>query len=130
MGTNCDPLVTNLLIFCYERDFIISLSDDNQAVISEALNSTSRYLDDLLNIDHPYFEEMVNLIYPTELQLNKADTSDTEALILDFHLSISNGSVSSKTSDKRDDFDFDIVNFPFSDGDLLWSVLFSRHKIC
>ena len=47
--------------------------------IYDAFNSTSRYLDDLLNIDHPYFEQMVCQIYPTELQLNKAISSDTEA---------------------------------------------------
>ena len=58
---------------------------------------------------------MVNHIYPPELQLNKANTSDTEAPFLDLHLSISNGFVSSKSYDKRDDFDFDIVNFPFLD---------------
>ena len=61
---------------------------------------------------------MVNRIYPPELQLNKANTSDTEAPFLDLHLSISNGFVSSKIYDKRDDFDFDIVNFPFLDGDV------------
>ena len=82
-----------------------------------AFNSTSRYLDDLLNIDHPYFEGMVNQIHPPELQLNKANTSDTEAPFLDLYLSISNGFVSSKIYDKRDDFDFDIVNFPFLNGD-------------
>ena len=72
-----------------------------------------RYLDDLLNIDSPYFEGMVNHIYPPELQLNKANTSDTEAPFLDLHLhvSISNRFVLSKIYDKRDDFDFDIVNF-------------------
>ena len=59
---------------------------------------------------------MVNRIYPPELQLNKANTSDTEAPFLDLHLSISNGFVSSKIYDKRDDFD--IVNFPFLDGDV------------
>ena len=84
----------------------------------EAFNSTSRYLDDLLNIDNPYVEGMVNRIYPPELQLNKANTSDTEAPFLDLHLSFSNGFVSSKIYDKRDDFDFDIVNFPFLDGDV------------
>ena len=47
-----------------------SLSDDNQADIIQAFNSTSRYLDDLLDIDNPYFEEMANQIYPPELQLN------------------------------------------------------------
>ena len=58
---------------------------------------------------------MVNQIYPPELQLNKANTSDTETPFLDLHLCISNAFVSSKIYDKRDDFDFDIVNFPFLD---------------
>ena len=57
---------------------------------------------------------MVNQIYPPELKLNKANTSDTESQLLDLHLSTINGFVSSK----RDDFDFDIVNFPFLDGDV------------
>ena len=83
-----------------------------------AFKSTSRYLDDLLNIDNPYFEGMVNRIYPPELQLNKANTSEIEAPFLDLHLSISNGFVSSKIYDKRDNFDFDIVFFPFLDGDV------------
>ena len=61
---------------------------------------------------------MVNQIYPSELQLNKVNTSDTEAPFLDLHLSISNGFVSSKIYDKRDDFDFYIVNVPFLDGDV------------
>ena len=118
MGTNCAPLVADLFLFCYERDFMTSLSDVKQAEIIEAFKSTSRYLDDLLNIANPYFEGMVNRIYPPELQLNKANTSDTEAPFLDLHLSISNGFVSVKIYDKRDDFDFDIVNFPFLDGDV------------
>ena len=118
MGTNCTPLVTDLFLFCYERDFMTSLSDVKQAKIIEAFKSTFRYLDDLLNIDNPYFEGMVNRIYPPELQLNKANTSDTEAPVLDLHLSISNRFVSSKIYDKRDDFDFDIVNFPFFESDV------------
>ena len=60
---------------------------------------------------------MVSQIYPSELQLNKANASDTEAAILDLHLSISNDIVSTKIYDKRYDFDFEIVNFPFLDGD-------------
>ena len=79
MGTNCAPLVADLFLFCYEREFMLSLSDNNQAEIIEAFNSTSRYLDDLLNIDNSYFEQMVGQIYPTELQLNKTNSSDTEA---------------------------------------------------
>ena len=99
-----------------------SLSDVKQAEIIEAFNSTSRYLDDLLNIDNPYFEGMVNRIYPPELQLNKTNTSDTEAPFFDLHLSIWNGFVSSKIYDKRDEFDVDIVNFPFLDGDVPRSI--------
>ena len=117
MGTNCAPLVADLFLFCYERDFMTSLSEVKQAEIIEAFKSTCIYLDDLLNINNPYFEGMVNHIYPPELQLNKANTSDTKAPFLDLHLSISNRFVSSKIYDKRDDFAFDIVNFPFLDGD-------------
>ena len=118
LGTNCAPLVADLFLFCYERDFMLSLSEDNQSDVIEAFNSTSRYLDDLLNIDNNFFDSMVNRIYPSELQLNKANVSDTEASFLDLHLSISDGFVQTKIYDKRDDFDFDIVNFPFLDGDV------------
>ena len=118
MGTNSAPLVAVLFLFCYERDLMKDLSGENQVDVTKAFNSTFRCLDDLLNIDNPYFEGMVNQIYPPELQLNEANTSDTEAPILDLHLPISNGFVSSKIYDKRDDFDFDIVNFPFLDGDV------------
>ena len=90
-----------------------SLNHDNQGDVIEAFNLTSMYLDDLLNIDNPYFEGMVNQIYPPALQLNKANTKDTEA---PFWVYI--GFVSSKIYDKRDNFDFDIVNFPFLDGDV------------
>ena len=83
--------------------------NNNQTDIIEAFNSTSRYLDDLLNIDNPYFEQMIGQIYPTELQLNKANSSNTEAPFLDLNLSITNGIVSSKIYDKRNDFNFDIL---------------------
>ena len=86
-----------------------SLSNDNQVDIIEAFKSTSRYLDKLLDNDNPYFEGKVSHIYPPNLQLNKANTSDTDVPFLDLHLSISYGFVSSKIYDKRNDFDFDIV---------------------
>ena len=69
MDANFAPLVADLFLFCYERDFMKYLSNDKQAYI-KAFNSTSRYLDDLLNIINPYFEGMVNQIYPPELQLH------------------------------------------------------------
>ena len=118
MGTYHAPLVADLFLFCYERDFMLSLSDNNQTDIVEAFNSTSRYLDDLHNIDNPYSEQMVGQIYPTELQLSKANSSDTETPFLDLNLSITNGMVSSKIYDKQNDFNFQIVNFPFLDGEV------------
>ena len=63
-GTNCAPLVAELFLFCCERDLMLSLSDNNQA-----FNSTSRYLNDLLNIDYLYFEQMVG-----QIQLNEANS--------------------------------------------------------
>ena len=68
--------------------FIKSLSRENQADIIEAFNSTSRYLDNLLNNDNIYFGLMVDRIYPTELQLNRANSSDTEAPFLDLNLMV------------------------------------------
>ena len=64
MGTNCAPLVAYLFLFCYEKDFMLSLSDANQSEVIEAFNSTSRYLDDLLNINNNFFDSMINHIYP------------------------------------------------------------------
>ena len=101
------------------------MSCDSLHAWFEAFNSTSRYLDDLLNIDSPYFEQMVGQIYPTELQLNKANSSDTEAPFLDLNLSITNGIVSFKIYDKRDNFNFEIVNFPFLDVDFPRSPSYS-----
>ena len=94
MGTNCcASLLADLFLFCYERDFMLSLSEDNQSDVIEAFSSTSRYLDDLLNIDNNFFDSMVNRIYPSELQFNKANVSDTETSFLDLHFSVSDGFV-------------------------------------
>ena len=79
MGTNYAPLVADLFLFCYERDLMMSLSDDKQADVIDAFNTTSRYLDDISNINNVYFDNMVGHVYPSELQLNKAYTSDREA---------------------------------------------------
>ena len=79
MGTNCAPLAADLFLFCYERDIMLSPSDDNLFEVIEIFNSISWYLDDLLNIDNTLFDSMVNHIYPSELQLNKVNVSDTEA---------------------------------------------------
>ena len=61
MGTNCAPLVADLFLFCYERDFMLSLSDNNQITLLKLLIPPPD-IDDLLNIDNPYFEQMVGQI--------------------------------------------------------------------
>ena len=99
-----------------------SLTKEKRYDLIDAFNSTSRYLDDLLidkiHVDNIHFEHMVHRIYPAALQLNKANASDTEAPFLDLNLSIHNDIVSTKIYDKRDDYNIDIVNFPYLDGDV------------
>ena len=82
MSTNCASLVADLFLFCYKRDFMLSLSGDNKSEGIEAFNCTPRYLNDILNIDNNFFESVVNHIYPSELQLNKVNVSNTEASFL------------------------------------------------
>ena len=85
----------------------MSLSDDKQADIIDAFNTTSRYYDDILNINNVYFDTMV---FKYTL---RAPTSDAKAAFLGLHLSISNDIIYTKIYNKRDDFDIEIVNFPF-----------------
>ena len=100
MGADCALFVADLYCFCYERDLMLSLSEDNQSDANESFNSFSWYLDNILDIDNYFFDSMVNHIYLSELQLNKANVSDTEASVLDLHLSISDGFVKTKIYDK------------------------------
>ena len=116
VGAGCAPLVADLFLFCCGGDFVMSLSDDRQADVVDAFNTTSGCLDDILNINNVCFENVVGRVCPSGLQLGRAGASDTEAAFLDLHLSISNGIVSAKIYDKRDDFDFGVVDFPFLDG--------------
>ena len=99
---------------------MMSLSDDKQADIIDAFNTTSRYLGDILNINNVYFYNMISEIYPLELQLNKVNTSDTNAsfftCICPFLMIL--------FLPKRDDFDFEMINFPFLDGDVPRSTFY------
>ena len=62
MDTNCTPLVADLFLFFYERDFMLYLSEEKQSEVIEGFSSTSRYLDDLLNIDNKYFDGLISQI--------------------------------------------------------------------
>jgi hypothetical protein len=118
MGTNCALLIADLFLYCYERDFMLELSKTKQLDLIQRFNLTSRYIDDILNLDNPYFEQFIHNIYPKELVLNKSCQSNIDAAFLDLHLTINNNMIKTSLYDKRDDFNFEIVNFPFLDGNI------------
>ena len=119
MGTNCAPLLADLFLHTYEYEFIIKkLKVD----ISVALrfNRTFRYIDDLLSINNSNFANFVNEIYPPELELKNTTVCPKETSYLDATINIGEETEAIKTSiyDKRDDFNFKIVNFPYLDSNI------------
>ena len=118
MGTNCAPLIADLFLYCYERDFMSNLQKSKRFDLIDKFNDTSRYLDDIFTIDNPTFAEHIPDIYPRELQLNKANTSDKETSFLDLNIKVIGNDIHTSVYDKRDDFWFIIVNFPWLSGDI------------
>ena len=118
MGTNCTPLIADLCLFGYERDFMSNLHKSKQYDLIDMFNDTSRYLGDIFTIDNPEFEKHIPDIYPTELQLNKANTSDKETSFLDLNIKVIGSNVHTSVYYKRDDFGFPIVNFSWLNGDV------------
>ena len=89
MGTNCAPLIADLLfLYCYESDFMSVLYKSKCHDLIDMFNDTSRYLHDTFTIDNPEFENYIPDIYPAELLLNKANTSDKETSFLDLNIKV------------------------------------------
>ena len=118
MGTNYAPLIADLFLFCYESDFMSNLHKSKPYDLKDMFKDTSRYLDDIFTIDNPEFEKHIPDIYPTELQLNKANTSDKETSFLDKNIKVIGSDVHTSVYEKRDDFGFPNVNFPWLSGDV------------
>ena len=118
MGTNCAPLIADLFLYCYERDFMSDLQKSKRFDLIDMFNDTSRYLDDIFTIDYPEFEKHIPDIYPAELQLIKANTSDKETSFFDLNIKVIGSDIHTSVYDKRDDFGFPIVNFPWLSGDV------------
>ena len=118
MDANCAPLIAVLFLYCYERDFMSNLHKSKQYELIDMFNYPSRYLDDILNVDNPEFEKHIPDIYPTELQLNKANTSDKETSFLDLNIKVIGSDVHTRIYDKCDDFGFPILNCPWLSGDV------------
>ena len=106
------------LLHCYEKDFMSDLQKSKRFDLIDMFNDTSRYLDDIFTIDNPEFEKHISGIYPAELQLNKANTSDKETSFLDLNIKVIGSDIHTSVYDKRDDFGFPIVNFPWLSGDV------------
>jgi hypothetical protein len=112
---NCAPLLADLFLYSYEADFIQGLLKKNEKKLSRSFNFTFRYIDDVLSLNNSRHGDSVDCIYPNELEIK--DTTDTHmpASYFDLNLEIdSEGWLRTKPYDKRHDFNFPIVNFPFT----------------
>ena len=114
MGTNCAPLLADIFLYSYEAEFIQSLLSAGKKRLASQFNFTYRYIDDVLSINNPYFENYLGQMYPPELEIKDTTESNTSASYLDLLLSIGrDGQLHTSLYDKRDDFNFHITNFPF-----------------
>ena len=114
MGTNCAPLLADLFLYSYEADFIQGLLKKNEKKLARSFYFTFRYVDDVLSLNNSRFGDFVDRIYPIELEIKDTTDTDRSASYLDLYLEIdSEGWLRTKLYDKRDDFNFPIVNFPF-----------------
>lgn len=118
MGTDCAPFLANLFLYSYEYQFIKKQIKFNMKIY-DTFRSCCRYIDDLLVINNfDYMHTVKSLIYPKELVLVPDDSDGLHGPFLDFQLEIQNGVISSSIFDKRDAFDFEIVNFPTLSGNI------------
>ena len=114
MGTNCAPLLADLFLYSYESEFFGNMIRGGHRKLARSFNLCYRYIDDLIVFNNKKFGDYVKEIYPSQLTVEKANTSDDLANYLDLTFIIeSNNRLYTKLYDKRDDFDFHIVNFPF-----------------
>jgi hypothetical protein len=114
MDTNCSPILADLFLYSCETEFVQKLLQYNVKILAVSFNHRFRHIDDVLSINNHNFHNYVQVIYPNELQLNGSTESEKSALYLDILLNIvSYGRLTTLLYDKRDDFDFSVVSFPF-----------------
>ena len=114
MGTNCALLLADLFLYTYEAEFIQTLVKSKKKKLAQSFNLTFRYIDDVLSLSNTKFEDHLHLIYPNELEIKNTTDTQKSASYLDLYIQIDkNGHLNTKLYDKRDDFNFQIVNFPF-----------------
>ena len=115
MCTTCAPLLADLFLYSYEADLIQGLPKKNEKKLARSFNFTFHYIDDVLSLNNSRFGDFVDRIYPIELEIKDTTNTYKFASYLDLHLVIdSEGRLGTKIYDKRDDFNFPILNFPFT----------------
>jgi hypothetical protein len=113
MGTNCTPLLADLFLFSYESKFLQKLVKDKKIIEARAFNFTYRYIGDVLSINNSRFAEFFPLIYPPELEVKETTDTVSSASLLNLYLEYDDSDqIRTKIYDKRDDFNFKIINFP------------------
>ena len=115
MGTNCAPLLADLFLYSYEyeSEFLKKLVKHKKIHEARVFNFTYRYIDDVLSINNSRFAEFLPLIYPPKLEVKETTDTASSASFLDLYLEFDDsGQLSTKIYDKRDDFNFKIINFP------------------
>ena len=137
MGTNCAPLLADLSLYSYENEFLDNMIKSGHRRLARSFNLCYRYKDNLIVFNNKKFLDYLKEIYPSQLTVEKANKSDHLADYIDLTFIIDNGSkLSTRLYDKRDDFDFHIVNFPFLSSNIplatsnnipLWCVHFTAH---
>jgi len=114
MGTNCAPLLADLFLYSYETEFLQNLIKNKKIKDARSFNFTYRYIDDVLSINNPSFGRLLPSKYPPELEIKETTETACSTSFLDLHLEFDNsGHLSTKIYDKRDDFNFEIINFPY-----------------
>ena len=119
MGTNCAPLLADIFLYSYEAEFIQTLIKSGKRHLAKSFNFTYRYIDDVFSLNNHKFSDYVYDIYPVELEIKETTDDQYHSSFLDLLLEIDkDGRLRVKIYDKRDDFNFDIVNFPFLCGNV------------
>ena len=114
MGTNCAPLLTDLFLYSYEGEFIHNLIKSGKRQPAKSFNFTFRYIDDILSLNNSKFSDYINDIYPEELEIKETTDNSISSSFLDLLFEFDNDNRLRVTIyDKRDDFNFNIVNYPF-----------------
>ena len=134
MGTNCAPLLADISLYSYEADFIQSLLSTGKKTLASQFNFTYRYIDDVLSVNNPDFDNYLRQMYPAELEIKNTTRSNTSASYLDFTpVDQKGGQLRTSLYDKRDDFNFHITNFPFLSSNIPSSPaygVFISHTVC